>query len=681
MRTNHYCTSYFLAGLISAAALVAPCDAQAQTVDYGSLQSLFGEPITTSATGTPQKASDAPANMTIITADEIRQSGSRNIAQILSRVPGLDVLQEGFNSFTVGVRGYQQLYQPRLLVLLDGRQVFIDDYSRTIWDNIPVNIDDIRQIEVVKGASSALFGSNAAGGVINIVTYSPVYDKNNVASASLGTQQSLSEDATITENGSWGGTKFSAGGLNAQEFGTPRLPFDDQIPSFDPQHQYFVNSSVFQLTPNLHANTEATYSNSTSNSIDGITYVAGAQKTTTWSARAGFDWQSPYGLITSNNYYNHSFVNFFEFNNGGVPYGITVGLLVSQLQDQFKIGTDHTFRVELEYRHKNFTNTGAEVVPQTPELSENNYAVSGTWLWQVNDKLSWTNAMRVDHEQMDQIGTLAPGVFSTSADYSHVNNTWSANSDIVYKATDSDSFRAGYGRGIQLPSLIQSGFDQIFIFDGFLPADAEGNPHLKPTIVQDLGVDYDRKLASLYSTLKLSTFYEYNQDIVAGLQALGIQTILGNPYFSFISQNVGSSYGWGGEVQLKGSHGGFRWDASYSLARVVDQPFVASTVDYQGSAPEHHFRLLFGYTTGPWDFDANGQYVTPDKILRSVDGGVTSSPISTSGYESLSGRIGYKVNDHITLALSGANLAQTTTHESPYPAVERQVFLNLTGKF
>lgn len=70
----------------------------AQSIDYTALQDLFGEPVTTSATGTPQRVSDVATNMTIITADEIRQSGSRNIPDVLVRVPGLDILQEAAQS-------------------------------------------------------------------------------------------------------------------------------------------------------------------------------------------------------------------------------------------------------------------------------------------------------------------------------------------------------------------------------------------------------------------------------------------------------------------------------------------------------------------------------------------------------------------------------------------------------
>src|SRR5579859_1216066 len=88
-----------MTALLLTSALFHAGDAHAQTVDYGSFQSLFGEPVTTSATGNPQRVSEVPANMTIITADEIRQSGSRSIPEILSRVPGLDILQDSISSF------------------------------------------------------------------------------------------------------------------------------------------------------------------------------------------------------------------------------------------------------------------------------------------------------------------------------------------------------------------------------------------------------------------------------------------------------------------------------------------------------------------------------------------------------------------------------------------------------
>ncbi len=103
--------------------LYAPLQASAQSINYGSLEQLFGEPVTTSATGKPQRVSNAPVDMHIITQDDIRRSGAKNIPEILRDVPGVNVLQSGREDYDVGIRGYNQSYSPNLLVLVNGRQV------------------------------------------------------------------------------------------------------------------------------------------------------------------------------------------------------------------------------------------------------------------------------------------------------------------------------------------------------------------------------------------------------------------------------------------------------------------------------------------------------------------------------------------------------------------------------
>ena len=126
-RTLPFCTAMLL---------TAGGTAHAQSIDYGALESLFGEPVTTSVTGSPQRASEVPASMTIITADEIRRSGARDIPGILRHVAGVDVLQWTNDQADVAVRGYNQVFSPRLLVLLDGRQVYTDYYGYTPWSAI-----------------------------------------------------------------------------------------------------------------------------------------------------------------------------------------------------------------------------------------------------------------------------------------------------------------------------------------------------------------------------------------------------------------------------------------------------------------------------------------------------------------------------------------------------------------
>ena len=675
-----------LAFCVAIAACVS--SARGQQIDYEAFQSLFGEPVSAWVTGIPQRASDVAANITIITADEIRQSGSRSIPQILSRVPGLDIFQDSLNSFDVGVRGFQTAFQPRLLVLIDGRQVFVDDYSRTIWDNLPVNIDDIRQIEIVKGAASALSGPNAAGGVINIVTYSPLYDNRNVASAGAGNHHQLTGDATATIHGAWGGAKISAGGLSADAFDTPIAP-GDVVPAA-PRHSYVAASAAFQITPDFQLTAAANYSASRASTADPTDFgTIGNQYTTTWSAGFGASWQSPIGLLSNNTYYNHTVVQLFETTsggngtNGGLPYTFHTDLLVSQLQDQFKIGTGHTVRVTLEYRFKSFTNDGVQLVAQQPGISQGGIAAGGAWIWRISDRWSWTNAARLDHTELTQTGHIFANAYFDAAAYDQKVNAFSANSDLMFTATAADSFRIGYDRGIQLPSLLNLGWDITQNFGTNGVADYEANPKLRPTIVEDYAIDYDRKLESMMSHLKLSIFYEFNQDITAAAVGTNANVMLnGVPAPVVLTENVGNSAGWGGEIQLKGnSPSGFRWDVSYSYARVADVGVVKSTVDYQGSSPQHHVRLLIGYTRDKWEFDMNAQAVTGTNMLRSLDGGSTQSAFLVRGYTSLSGRIGYQITDHLTVALSGTNLSQAVTQESPYPAIRRLILASLRAKF
>lgn len=156
--------------------LASATTVSAQSIDYGAMQQLFNEPVTTSATGSPQRSTEAPAAMEIISAADIERSGAADLPTLLGRVAGLDVLNWGAAGADVSVRGYDQAMSPRLLVLINGRQVYLDHYGYTAWATLPVQLHEIRQIEVVKGPNSALFGFNAVGGVVNIITFNPKFD-------------------------------------------------------------------------------------------------------------------------------------------------------------------------------------------------------------------------------------------------------------------------------------------------------------------------------------------------------------------------------------------------------------------------------------------------------------------------------------------------------------------------
>ncbi|RYF20165.1 MAG: hypothetical protein EOO77_08580, partial [Oxalobacteraceae bacterium] len=166
---------------------IVPTGLDAQIVDYAALGDAFGEPITTSVTGKPQRASEAPASITIITHDEIERSPARSVPDLLKAYAGIDVNRWTAGQSDVAVRGGVQTYNARLLVLVDGRQVYLDHYGMTNWNLLGVQLDDIQQIELVRGPATALFGFNAASGVVNIITTNAGSDPHLGATAELGT--------------------------------------------------------------------------------------------------------------------------------------------------------------------------------------------------------------------------------------------------------------------------------------------------------------------------------------------------------------------------------------------------------------------------------------------------------------------------------------------------------------
>jgi len=191
---------------------------RAQELDYGTLEQVFHEPVTTSATGQPQRASEAPVNMTIVTQDDIRRSGATTIPDVLQYVAGVDIRRYGIADAEVGIRGYNAAYNPRLLVLVNGRQVYSDDYGRVFWPTIPVQLAEIRQIEVIEGPNSALYGFNAVSGVINIITYNPLHDRINTVTLQGGTQHYWGGSAVATgQIEDRAGLRISVGGYQAQD--------------------------------------------------------------------------------------------------------------------------------------------------------------------------------------------------------------------------------------------------------------------------------------------------------------------------------------------------------------------------------------------------------------------------------------------------------------------------------
>ena len=136
-----------------------------------SLEELMKTQVTTVA-GRPSARISTPAALTVLTAEDIRRSGARSIAEALRLVPGMFVGRINSSSWVVGARGLtgSSLTATRYLVLIDGRLVYDPLVSTTFWDTADVVLADIDRIEVIRGPGATLWGVNAMNGVISIIT-------------------------------------------------------------------------------------------------------------------------------------------------------------------------------------------------------------------------------------------------------------------------------------------------------------------------------------------------------------------------------------------------------------------------------------------------------------------------------------------------------------------------------
>ncbi|MDX2188266.1 MAG: TonB-dependent receptor plug domain-containing protein [Bacteroidota bacterium] len=146
------------------------------SIDEMSLEDLMNVPII-SASREKEDAFDAPVTSYVITRQEIEKAGSTSIPEALRLCPALFVTEISNGTYDVNIRGLNNapafdyaISSKSLLVMIDNRPVFNQLQGGTFWTNLPVDINDIERIEVVAGPSAALYGPNAATGVINIIT-------------------------------------------------------------------------------------------------------------------------------------------------------------------------------------------------------------------------------------------------------------------------------------------------------------------------------------------------------------------------------------------------------------------------------------------------------------------------------------------------------------------------------
>lgn len=136
------------------------------------LKELMAVKVVTAASGFEQKLNKASANATVITREEWQAMGAFTLSEVLDMVSGVHVTtpQLNFNHHIINIRGMGGSFGEQVKLLIDGKQLeYVKDSGIFVGFNMP--IDQFKQIEIVKGPGSAIYGADAFAGVINLVSY------------------------------------------------------------------------------------------------------------------------------------------------------------------------------------------------------------------------------------------------------------------------------------------------------------------------------------------------------------------------------------------------------------------------------------------------------------------------------------------------------------------------------
>jgi iron complex outermembrane receptor protein len=675
-------TTLLKSGLLSSALLLAPTAASAQSVNYAELEQMFGEPVTTSVTGKPQRASEAPAALVIITRDDIRRSPANDIPGLIQAYAGIDVARWTRGQSDIAIRGGVQPGSPRLLVLINGQQVYLDHYGLTNWAGLGVQLEEIQQIEIVKGPNSALFGFNAVSGVVNIITINPLQTQQLVTTVEIGTKghRRLSQSAAIKFSDSVG-LRLSGGYDKSDELhglGTSLIAPLYGRAIFSPSDKKVAGELYGKLGELTEGSVSATYSDSRQLEFAApLATIPATYKFTSVAGRISHD--TGWGILSA-----RAFQNWLEYR---VPlFSLPTDPLirnkvsVASVEALVRADASNTVRVGLEYRGNALRTTAS--YPGTTRYDV--YAASGMWESQLSEAIVLTLAGRVDHLELEHKGVVDQPTIFTKEDFDRSITEWSFNSALLFKLGETRSLRVAASRGIQAPSLLSLSARQAYPVPGLpITVVVAGDPRMEPAIIWSAEVGLNQTLGQANSRFELTAFYNRTSDVqsTSTIKTPPRAAPPAYPFILVVADNAGTFEAYGLEASLTGRFGqSWPWALNYTwtaanqhIAGNADGKFQRPLA-LDSATPEHKVKAQLSYERGAWLATIAARYTSRIDQLVALDP-LSNGPftlIKVDDNLALDAKLAFKASDWLTFSVAGENLTNAAgIYLSPAPAERR----------
>jgi len=655
--------------VMSAMSAAVHAEGQMMQDDVTKLETI----VVTTAGGFEQNIADAPASISVITGEELQKKSYTDVIDAVKNMPGVSV-QGGGNNKEITIRGMGASYTK---YLVNGRPV---SAGRTVNGNgtdggkigayLPP-IDMIERIEVVRGPMSSLYGSDAMGGVINIITKK---------ASSSNWHGSISPEYTKSNNDyandSYGVGFYAAGPLIKDKLSLSldgNFQGNDESDYVGGEGQKSGSSESEKKIRKL--GTELVWNVNEHHDI-GLRYdFTNQQYTTTLGKSVGIASQAStnenekelYTLTHKANYDHFTVDSYYQDETTKKVYS---GAVSDQKQEELKVfntqGTfflgDHTLTLGGQYQTEKITDTtnGLASVTGLTTLDRWLFALYAENEWNITDDFALTLGARFNKDEYFG-GEVTPRIYG------------------VYHLTDVLTLKGGVSTGYKQPAISQ-------ISEGFGSRTGKGsgviigNPDLSPekSTSYELGFNFSDPELGLTSSLMVFKS-DFKDKIVENrlcetpgtTNSSPVQdwkcSANGNPY-RFVSQMMNVS-----DAEMKGVEFALDYDLLYNLRASTSYTYTKSeqkSGEFKGQAlnkmPKHMLNMGLDYdvsdTWNTW-MDYNYRGKTSDYLSR------TSMGSGTPAYGTFDAGAVFKASEKLSLTAGVYNIANKEITNSEYDIV------------
>jgi iron complex outermembrane receptor protein len=642
-----------------------------------SLEQLMNLDVTSVARA-PEPYKDAPAAIRVVTGEDIEQSGASSIPEALRLADSLEVAQVNSHDWAISARGFNANLANKLLVLVDGREVYTPLYGGVEWNVQDYLLEDIDRIEVINGPGGTLWGADAVNGVINITTKSAKDTQGLYMEAGGGSEL---QDFTGVR---YGGTLAS--NVYFRIYGKY---FDRNAELFtngDSAHDSWdMGQGGFRIDSEASGQNHLTlqgdfYSQGEDDGSIGNEKASGGNILGRWSHTFLNDSEMSLQL-----YYDRTYLSQpFAPSPAAPPYftGFPAASLVDELdtydldfQDQLHLGELDNIVWGLGYRYTHEVDEDLSVVRfSPPNLDQDLYSAFAQDQIMLHNNAFLTIGSKLEHN-------------------AYTGFEVEPSARLQWNITDKQMVWAAVSRAVRTPSRYD---EDLEVVSGLVNPP---HPYQFPSVYLGGSSDFISETLIAYelgyraelgskASASISAFYNDYNDL-RSVSATPTTATYIYPYPDVFQNNLqGNTYGFEASANYQ-LLDGWRLHGGYDLLK-EDIHAKSGSVDVDGALnetadPQQQFSLR-----SSMDLLRNVEFDTmfrwTDKLT--IDNGPTSGPVAGTvpSYCELDARIGWRVNKHVELSLVGQNLLHDHHVEYGFPSssqeeITRSVFAKVTYRW